>query len=319
MMQFRKAEKRQAKLRLALIGPSGAGKTYSALAIAEGLGGKVALIDTEHSSASLYADRFTFDVLNLESFHPERYVEAIGAAQAAGYDVLIIDSLSHAWTGKDGALEQVDKAAARDPRGNSFAAWRTITPQHNKLVEAMLRSNLHLIVTMRTKTEYIVEKDERTGKSAPRKIGLAPVQRDGLEYEFTIVGDINLDHNMVVTKTRCSELADAVIEKPGKLLGEQLIEWLETGEAPLPIENEPTFEQMDLREKLMKSHVITADERTKLVAALLAENTKEKATVQIDWLLKTIKVRKQEEKRATAGHPQIQEPEVDEALAGAGV
>lgn len=314
MVQFIKAEKRQAKLRLALIGPSGSGKTYSALAIAEGLGGKVALVDTEHGSASLYADRFQFDVLNLESFHPERYVEAIAAAQDAGYDVLIVDSLSHAWSGKDGALEQVDKAAARDPRGNSFAAWRHVTPQHNKLVEAMLRSKMHLIVTMRTKTEYVIEKDERTGKNAPKKIGLAPVQRDGLEYEFTIVGDVDLHHNMVITKTRCSELTDAVIEKPGKALGKQLVEWLETGEAPLASENEPSFEQLELRDKLMRSQVITADEKTKLRQALIAENTKDKATIQIDWLLKTIKVRKDAEKKA--GKDQ-DEPEVEEALAGA--
>lgn len=316
-MQFKKAEKKQAKLRFALIGPSGSGKTFSALSIGSGLGGKMALIDTEHGSASLYADSFNFDVLELESFHPERYIEAIAAAQAAGYDVLVIDSLSHAWSGKDGALEMVDKAADRDPRGNSFAAWRKVTPWHNKLVEAMLAAKMHLLVTMRTKTEYVLEKDERTGKTAPKKIGLQPVQRDGLEYEFTVVGDINLEHQMVVTKTRCSELADAVIEKPSAKLGEMLVEWLDTGVVPDVAENAPSFEQLELREKLMRSHVITERERNKLAAALLSENTKAKATTQIEWLLTTVRDRKQSEKdNANADHQPQEEPDVDAAMAG---
>ena len=125
-LAFQKATKRQAKLRMALIGPSGSGKTFTALTLATALGKRVGVIDTEHGSASKYADRFAFDCLNLTSFSPGTYVEAIAAAAAAGFDVLIIDSLSHAWSGKDGALEQVDKKAAASRSGNSFTAWRDV-------------------------------------------------------------------------------------------------------------------------------------------------------------------------------------------------
>lgn len=227
-MAFQKATKKQAKLRLALIGPAGSGKTYTALTVATHLvpGGRIAVIDTERGSASKYADLFSFDVEELTSYHPRTYIEAMAEAQAAGYDVLIIDSLSHAWMGKDGALELVDRAAKRNPAGNSFAAWREVTPLHNQLVDAMLAAKLHIIVTLRSKMEYIQEKDDK-GKTVIRKVGLQPVQRDGLEYEFDVVGDLDQDNTLVVTKTRCSALTGAVIPKPGKELASALDVWLQ--------------------------------------------------------------------------------------------
>ena len=232
--QFQKATKQQRKARIALIGPSGSGKTYSALAIAQGMGSNIAVIDTENHSSTLYADTFDFSVLSLESFAPETYVAAIKAAEEAGFDVLIIDSLSHAWIGKDGALAQVDKAAARSRSGNTFAAWREVTPKHNELVDTMIRCNCHLIVTMRAKTEYVIEQVERGGKTVtqPRKIGLAPIQRDGLEYEFDLVADMDLDNNLIVSKTRFPFLSSEVINKPGAELGKQIADWLMSGEAP---------------------------------------------------------------------------------------
>ncbi|MBK7782353.1 MAG: ATP-binding protein [Ardenticatenia bacterium] len=236
---FHPATKTRARARIAIIGPSGSGKTYSALAIAAGLGKRVAVIDTERGSASKYAGlpgMPAFDVLELESFAPETYVSAIGAAGAAGYDVLIIDSLSHAWMGKDGALEQVDRAAKRSQSGNSFAAWREITPKHNALVDAMLASSCHLIVTMRAKTEYVMETNSR-GKQEPRKIGLAPIQRDGMEYEFDVVGDITLDHELIISKTRCPAFDGKVIQLPGLGFGQDIADWLSDG-APVP---PPTF------------------------------------------------------------------------------
>src|SRR5690606_26818550 len=236
MATFKRATKQQAKLRMALIGPSGSGKTYTALKIATQLGDRVAVIDTERGSASKYADKFEFDVLELDSFHPQRYIEGIQAAEAEGYDVLIIDSLSHAWAGKDGALELVDKAAKRMQSSNTFAAWRDVTPLHNALVDAMLQSRLHLIVTMRAKTEYIVEKDERTGKSVPRKVGLAPIQRDGLEYEFDVVADMDLDNTLIVSKSRCEALSGAVIPKPGEEVAGILKAWLTDG---APVQDAP--------------------------------------------------------------------------------
>lgn len=230
---FQRAVRRQRKARIGIVGPSGSGKTYTSLQIATGIAGpngRIAVIDTENYSSSLYADEFTFDVLGLDTFAPATYVSAIKAAEAAGYDVLIIDSLSHAWIGKEGALEQKDKAAVR-ARGNTFAAWREVTPQHNALVDAIVRSKMHVIATMRAKTEYIVEKDERTGKTIPRKVGLAPVQREGMEYEFDIVADMDHDHRFIVSKSRASFLTDAVLDKPGPELGEKIRAWFESGEA----------------------------------------------------------------------------------------
>jgi len=242
---FTRATKEQAKLRLALIGPSGSGKTYTALRVAQAIGGRIALIDTEHGSASKYADEFAFDTLHLTQFSPQTYVQAIIAAAQAQppYDVLIIDSLSHAWMGKGGALQMVDQAAKRYSN-NRFAAWRDVTPQHNKLVEALIRCPFHLIATMRTKTAYEVQRDDK-GKVKPVKIGLAPIQRDGFEYEFDVVGDLDLEHNLIVSKTRCRALDNAIIEKPGPDLAATLLEWLTDGatpSAPAPTPSLPTIE-----------------------------------------------------------------------------
>lgn len=247
MVSFKPAVKTQSRLRLALAGPAGSGKTWTALKIATSLskGQRVAVIDTERGSASKYSDVFPdFDVLELETFHPQNYIEAIQAAADGGYCVLVIDSLSHAWMGKDGALELVDRAAKRSQSGNSFGAWREVTPLHNALVDAMLRANLHIIVTLRSKQDYVQEKDER-GRTTVRKIGLAPVQRDGLEYEFDVYGDLDADNNLIIGKTRCSELAGAVIPKPGEPLAKTLLAWLGQGEPPpkVPAEFQECFEQ----------------------------------------------------------------------------
>lgn len=223
-LSFKKATKLESRLRMAMIGPTGSGKTFSALGIASGLGKRIAVIDTEHGSAAKYADRFgDYDTLELQSFAPASYVEALELAGREGYEVVIVDSLSHAWMGKDGALEQVDRAAKRSS-GNSFAAWRDVTPQHNSLVEALLRCPAHLIVTMRSKTEYVLEEDSR-GKKVPKKVGMAPIQRDGLEYEFDVVAELNTDHDLVVTKTRMPELDGVVTRNPGQALGAKMKLW----------------------------------------------------------------------------------------------
>jgi hypothetical protein len=230
-MAFRKAERKQARLRLALCGPSGSGKTYSALLIAQGLapGGKVALIDTERGSGELYADLTAYDVAPLDPpYTPARYIELIREAEQAGYDVLIIDSLSHAWTGDGGILDMHDKAAASVR--NSFAAWREVTPIHNQLVDTILGAGLHVIITMRTKTAY--DMIDEGGKKKPVKIGLAPVQRDGMEYEFTVVMDLSIEgHVATATKDR-TRLFDGTHFIPQADTGEALREWLGTGKDP---------------------------------------------------------------------------------------
>lgn len=238
MSRFAKATRKQLKLRLALCGPTGAGKTRTALKVAGFLGKRIAVIDTENRSASKYVgapDVPEFDVLELESFAPRTYVEAIRDAEREGYDVIVIDGITQAWSGKDGALEQVDKAAKRSQTGNSFTAWRDVTPMHNDFVNAMVHCKSHLIVTMRSKTEWVLEENDR-GKKVPRKIGMAPEQRNGIEFEFDVVGDLDADHNLIVTKTRCDALDGAMMNKPGREFAEKLLNWLGEGapEAPKP-------------------------------------------------------------------------------------
>lgn len=229
--RFHRATKEQGKLRLALIGPAGSGKTWTALSVAEALGGRVAVIDTEHGSASKYADRFRFETTGLASFSPQEYTTAIEDAGHGGFGVLVIDSLSHAWVGRGGALEMHDDATVK-ARGNSYVAWRDVTPHHNALVEAMLQSPAHVIVTMRAKTDYVMEKHEQTGKTIIRKVGLAAIQRDGLEYEFDVVGMLDMDNTLCVVKSRCSALHGAVLPKPGMAFGQTLLAWL-TSRSPV--------------------------------------------------------------------------------------
>ena len=223
-LEFKKAQKQQSRLRIALIAPSGQGKTYGALRIATGLGGKIAFLDTEQGSGSLYADKFTFDALNMNApYQAEKYIAAIKAAGEAGYDTLIIDSLTHAWAGEGGLLDQQGKIADSG-KGNSFTAWRTITPMHNKLVDAILSSSMHIIVTMRAKAEYILEENDR-GQKTPKKIGMAPIQREGMDYEFTLVFDLDKNHNGTASKDRTS-LFDGKTVEINEDVGKQLNEWL---------------------------------------------------------------------------------------------
>lgn len=234
---FNKAVKTESKLRLAFTGPAGAGKTYSALAVATALvpGGRVAVLDTEHGSAAKYADIFEFDTAAMEPpFHPDRYAEAIAAAARAGYDVLVLDSMSHAWTGQGGMLDVVNDIARARYSNNTFMAWKDGGVIQNRLVEAILAAPIHIIATMRSKTEYSVELNEK-GKQQPRKIGTAPVQRDGFEYEYDVIIDLGIDNVGVVNKTRCPALAGRVIDKPGAALAEVLREWLH-GAPPPPVD-----------------------------------------------------------------------------------
>jgi len=226
-IQFRKADKAQSKVRIGLFSPSGFGKTYSALRLAKGLGGKVAVLDTERGSADLYANDFEYDVLQMNApYEAKKYMMAIEAAEEAGYGVFIIDSLSHAWAGEGGMLDKQGKIA--DKTGNSWAAWRKITPDHNQLIDKILQSKMHIIVTARTKTDWVVE----GGK--PTKVGLAPIFRDGLEYELTCVFDLDKGHNGHSSKDRTKLFDGSVIPMTEKV-GEQLLEWLEGGEPAVEV------------------------------------------------------------------------------------
>jgi len=177
-------------------------------------------------------------VVELESFSPDRYIEAIKVAEAAGYDVLIIDSLSHAWVGKEGVLEQVDIARARSRTGNAFTdGWRYASPMHNRLVDTMLQSTLDLIVTMRSKTKYVLE--EHNGRQIPKQVGMELVQRDGIEYEWDILGELDKENTLVITKSRCKALSGKSFAQPGAELGQAIKAWLSAGAPPPPPEHRP--------------------------------------------------------------------------------
>jgi len=248
---FQQATRKQSRLRLAVIGPAGAGKSFTLLRIAHALrdelteigelpkASRIALIDTEHGSASLYADddnpdggQFVFDVVDLGSwigkFCVENYIKAIQGAADAGYPLLIIDSLSHAWSGAGGVLEYVDSFG---DKAKFSKGWRTATPKHNALVEAILAYPGHVLISMRSKVAYVVETDDR-GRNVPRKIGLQPVQREGLDYEFGVVGDLEQEtKTLSISKTRCRALTGRRFVKAGADVAEILAEWLTAGEA----------------------------------------------------------------------------------------
>lgn len=226
---FKKAERKQVKLKIALTGPSGSGKTYSALILAHAMGKKIAVIDTEKESASLYADRteepiFEFDTAPMSPpYLVMKYIKAINAAVAAGFDVLIIDSITHAWLELLNEKEKLDSSG----RGNGYTNWAPITKKHEEFKAALLNSDIHIIVTMRSKQDYILTENEK-GKQAPKKVGMAPIQRDGMEYEFTCVLDISMDHNAVASKDRTG-VFDGIMEIITEDTGKRLMAWLAAG------------------------------------------------------------------------------------------
>jgi DNA polymerase III delta prime subunit len=232
------AVKKALKARVALAGPAGSGKTYTALELAHSLGQRIVVIDTERRSAELYADRWQFDTVPwAPPFDPRELAQAIKDAGSGDvYDVLIIDSLSHFWSGEGGTLQIVDNAAER-ARGNKFAGWKTGTPAQDSMVDAMLQSPIHVIATMRSKTEYVQE--QVNGRTEIRRVGLAPVQRDQLDYEFTVTADLNIEHTLTVDKTRCSVLSGRSYPMGrSSEMAATLAAWLDDGAAAVP-EPEP--------------------------------------------------------------------------------
>lgn len=223
-VQFKKAERKRAKLRLALSGPSGSGKTYSALLVAKGMGGRIAVIDTEQGSASLYSHLVDFDALELSPpYEPERYIAAIKAAVAGGYDVLIIDSMTHEWDGAGGCLESNETLAHARMKGNTWAAWNETTPRHRAFVDCILQSPIHIIATIRSKTETVQGADKKVVK-----LGMKTIQRDGTDYEFTTVLDLTHENHFAnASKDRTGLFANP--ELLSEATGRKLLEWLNSG------------------------------------------------------------------------------------------
>ncbi len=240
-MQFTKATRKQAKLRLALTGPSGSGKTYSALLMASGIGGKIAVVDTERSSASLYSHLAEFDALDLDPpYTPERFIEAVRAAEKAGYSVLILDSITHEWSGIGGCLELVDDIARSKYKGNSWSAWNDITPRHRAFLDVLMQSPLHIIATMRSKTE--TAQVEENGRKRVAKLGMKSEQRDGTEYEFTVVLDLVHDGHYATASKDRTGLFSGDPKPITTATGKTIIDWLNSGEQLRP---EPPKEESD--------------------------------------------------------------------------
>ncbi len=234
-MGFEKATKTKAKLRCAVFGPSGAGKTFSCLRIASGMSKRIALIDTERGSASKYADRFEFDVCVLAGRTIDDYIAAINEAASAGYEVLIIDSLSHGW---QELLAMVDRLAKSKYQGNSWAAWNEGTPKQKEFIDALLGFPGHVLATMRSKTEWTCESG-RNGRTQPVRVGLAPEQGKGIEFEFDLLIELSTSHTATILKDRTSKFQDEVIDKPGEDFGKKLLAWLADGAEPATANTTP--------------------------------------------------------------------------------
>lgn len=232
-MQLIKAERKQAVIKMALQGPSGSGKTYSSLLLAYGLVGnwnQIVVIDTENNSSHLYSHLGSYNVLSLsEPFSPERYMEAIEACEKAGMRVIIVDSISQEWEGSSGILETHGNMP-----GNSFTNWNRVTPRHNAFVQKMLQSPAHIIATIRSKQDYVLT--DKNGKIVPEKVGLKGVTRDGMDYEFTVVLDLDTKHQAIASKDRTglfsNPLPFLITEQTGSrikiwCLGEDLIKNVE--------------------------------------------------------------------------------------------
>jgi len=228
---FKKAKRKGTHIKLAITGPSGSGKTYSALRLAGGLSnnGKIAMIDTENESASLYAGEFEFDVANVEPpYTIDKLVDPTKHVLNGEYDVLIIDSATHFW---NGVLEYKSKLDKRG--GNSFANWNEANKHYELMLRAILFSKIHVIVCLRSKMEYILEQNDK-GKHIPKKVGMAPVMRDGVEYEFTTVFDVDIAHQAQTTKDRTQLFGDKIFQIT-ESTGRQIIQWLNQSPENSPV------------------------------------------------------------------------------------
>ncbi|WP_041559954.1 ATP-binding protein [Nocardia farcinica] len=228
-MEFEEATKEAAKARIALTGPAGSGKTYTALMLAFELGENVAVIDTERGSASKYVGRngWRFKTLKPTSFAPLSLVDHLAKAAGAGFDVVVVDSLSHYWEGTDGMLEQVDR---RSGASKFTSGWKVVRPEERKMVDALLAYPGHVIVTLRAKQEYVLETNER-GKQEPKRVGMKPIQREGIEYEFDLVGDLDLSNTLTVSKSRIEGVdMGSTYPKPGADIAAKVAEFLADGQ-----------------------------------------------------------------------------------------
>jgi hypothetical protein len=229
-MNLKRAARKRAKIKMGLQGPSGSGKTYSSLLIAYGLSGsweKIVVVDTENHSADLYSHLGPYNVLSLSApYSPERYISAIETCEKAGMDMIILDSVTHEWE------NLLDTHASMT--GNSFTNWGKITPRHNEFVQKILQSSCHIICTIRTKQDYVLA--EKNGRMVPEKVGLKSVQRDGLEYEFTLAFDLDIKNQATVSKDRTGLFFGNPTFTPTIETGQVISQWCNNGRTIHPDE-----------------------------------------------------------------------------------
>ncbi len=231
--RFAPATKIGAKARIALIGGPSGGKTWTALRIAQALetpeGSRIGLVDSDRKSAAKYAHEFAFDVLPVDAFDPDELTRITIDAAEQRIDPLIIDTWSPWWDGAGGMLDQVGKASS------NFEGWRQMRPVERRMFDALLGYPGHVIVTMRTKVEYVVEINSK-GQHEPRRVGLAPIQRDGVEYEFDLAADVaDFGRTFRVTKSRCPELVEYVGSRVGEEVGQRMQAWLDRDAVGSPL------------------------------------------------------------------------------------
>ncbi len=228
-MELQTASRKKAKM--GLQGPSGAGKTMSALLIAYGLCGdwnKIAVIDSENHSADLYSHLGSYKVLPMIApFTPERFVQAIHVCERSEMDVIIIDSISHEWEGNGGVLDIHGSMI-----GNSYTNWSKVTPRHNDFLQAMLQSSSHVISTIRAKQDYILV--DKNGKQVPEKVGLKGITREGIDYEFTLVFEMNIRNQATVSKDRTGLFTGKAEFLPSVETGKSILQWCNIGIDPPP-------------------------------------------------------------------------------------
>ena len=240
-MMFTEAVRSKSAMNIGIMGQTFTGKTYSALLLARGLAGdngKIALVDCEGGRANLYAHVTKFDTLTLHPpYTPERYIEAIESAQAAGYAVVILDTISNEWSGEGGILNEQERITDRDPK-RRWSCWADLTPRHTRFINTVIRSPIHIISTMRVKMQYVL--DSVDGRNTPRKVGLTPIQRDNIEYEFPILLEMDASHMATVVKDMSGVFGtNGDVIRPKIEMGNALRVWIDEGIDIIPKEAEP--------------------------------------------------------------------------------
>jgi len=285
-MALKKATKEQSKLRLAIYGLSGGGKTYSSLAIAKGLvnvfGGKIAVLDTEYHSATKYANIFDFETDEFGEPSIENYIKFIDMVKEdPDVTVLVIDSLTHAW---QYILETVDKLKETTCRGDSRKAWSIMTPEYKKLVNAILRAPFHVIGTMRAKTEWSTTNEN--GNKTVRRDTLAPEQRDGFEYEFDMLMELNANHYGTIIKDRTNKFQDEIIQKPGLEFGKKLAEWLKDGAVPMEMQIQDVLSEIGniIKSKSAKEVPYFTETEYNSIKAMCVDSMKYSQVDRLDFL-----------------------------------